>query len=121
MNVRVKVRSDLTTRIARAVFAGAAYHEVAAEFGVTVREVQKAVEQAQHALARLSARQMTSAEPIRRVLNVKPGPLAAPAVIWEPKSPVARELGIKAIRRRDRGPSMPYVSMLYEDEVAGSA
>jgi len=101
---------DQAIRIARAIFAGAPHQEVAAEFGVTVREVQAAVERARRLAARNAARARRPPDSIRLCRKVEP---AAEPIIWEPNSRIARELGLKAVRQKPGGPSVPYLTFLH--------
>jgi uncharacterized protein (DUF433 family) len=110
MNTRVRISEARSIRIAKAIFAGATHQEVAAEFGVTVRQVQDAVERVRRMIVRTS--EVRAAAPARRVPPaVRPAKLEP--VVWEPKCQIARDLGIKAVRSHERGPSVPYLRFLH--------
>lgn len=77
---------------------------------MTVREVQAAVEQARRLAARNAARARRPPDPIRLLRKVDP---PAEPIIWEPNSRIARELGLKAVRQKPGGPSVPYLTFLH--------
>lgn len=118
MNTHVRISEAQRIKIAKAVFAGATHQEVAAEFGVTVRQVQGAVERVRRMIVRTS--KVRAVAPVMQVRSaVRPAKLEP--VVWEPKCPIARVLGIKAVRSHERGPSVPYLRFLHGGSRGGAA
>lgn len=118
MNVHVKPKylsEAKSLKIARAIFAGASHKEVAEENGVSVRQVQIAVER----IRRMIAACASVIPQIGRggnIVRLDEHAKKRKPVVWEPASKAARELGIKAVRTKRGVPSVPYVSILHGRE-----
>lgn len=102
MNVHVKISRKERVEIAKAIFSGASYQEVSAEYGISTAAVMSAVETVRRAIAR-------NAKSIQMDSKKKPQ-----LTVWPLQSAVGRELGLFAARKGIE-PSMPYVSLLDED------
>lgn len=119
MNVHVKPEKYLSEakslKIARAIFAGASHREVAEENGVSVRQVQIAVERIRRMIA-ASASVIPQIGRGGNVVRLDEHAKKRKPVVWEPASKAAREIGLKAVRTQRGIPSMPYVSILHGRE-----
>lgn len=119
MNVHVKPEKYLSEakslKIARAIFAGASHKEVAEEHGVSVRQVQIAVERIRRMIA-ASASVIPQIGRGGNIVRLDEHAKKRKPVVWEPASKAAREIGLKAVRTKRGVPSVPYVSILHGRE-----
>lgn len=101
MNVHVKPEKYLSEakslKIARAIFAGASHKEVAEEHGVSVRQVQVAVERIRRMIA-ASASVIPQIGRGGNIVQFDEYAKKRKPVVWEPASKAAREIGLKAVR-----------------------
>ncbi|GGA50869.1 hypothetical protein GCM10011385_00130 [Nitratireductor aestuarii] len=116
MNAHVKLSREERVAIARAIFVGASFQEVSAEFGISTAAVMSAVESVRRVIAR-SAKAIPAVpanrNTIRMPSNRMPSKQKPQLTVWPLRSAVGQELGIVAARK-DREPSMPFVSILHK-------
>lgn len=111
MNAHVKLSPQERVAIARAIFVGASPQEVSAEHGVSVATVMSAVESVRRDIAR-SAKAIPAVPANKNTIQM-PSKKKPQLTVWPLQSAVGRELGIVAVRK-DREPSMPFVSILHK-------
>jgi len=111
MNVHVNLSKNERVAITRAIFSGASFQEVSAEFGISTAAVMSAVESVRRAIAR-SAKAIPAVPANRNTIRMR-SKQKPQLTVWPLQSAVGQELGIVAARK-DREPSMPFVSILHK-------